>query len=168
MSALSASIRQLSIDDLPIIIDIINTAAKKYGGVIPADCYHEPYMAEEELAREMTSMTFYGFLEDNKTIGVAGFQPVADVTLIRHAYVRPEHQRKGIGAVLLDHLKNLTRTRRLLVGTWASAQWAVDFYEKQGFGLLTDKDNLLARYWKISPRQIETSVVLGMELEGRE
>jgi GNAT superfamily N-acetyltransferase len=165
MSVSAASIRRLSIDDLPVILDIINAAAKKYGGVIPADCYHEPYMPGAELAREISRMTFYGFVENDSIAGVAGFQPVADVTLIRHAYVRPEHQRKGIGARLLDHIKNLTRTRHLLVGTWAAAQWAVDFYRKQGFTLLPDKDDLLARYWKIPARQTETSIVLGLELE---
>jgi GNAT superfamily N-acetyltransferase len=165
MSISAASIRRLSIDDLPVVLDIINAAANKYSGVIPADCYHEPYMLEAELAREMARMTFYGVVENDSIAGVAGFQQVGDVTLIRHAYVRPEHQRKGIGARLLDHLKNLTRTRRLLVGTWAAAQWAVDFYRKQGFSLLPDKDVLLARYWKIPARQIETSVVLGLELE---
>ncbi len=161
----SSTIRRLSHAELPVVLDIINAAAKKYGGVIPDDCFHEPYMTREELTREMSAMDFYGWVEDGKVAGTAGFQPVADVTLIRHAYVLPDYQRKGIGAALLDHLKKRTRTRRLLVGTWAAAYWAVGFYQKQGFELLPDKDALLARYWQISPRQIETSVVLGMDME---
>ena len=161
----SSAIRRLSTAELPVVLDIINAAANRYSGVIPTDCYHEPYMTPDELKREMSAMEFYGWIEDGKMAGVAGFQPVADVTLIRHAYVLPEHQRKGIGTRLLDHLKNLTKTRRLLVGTWAAATWAVGFYQKYGFELLPEKDELLARYWKISLRQIETSVVLGIDIE---
>lgn len=167
MSGDSSSIITLTATEAPVILGIIDAAAKRYGGVIPADCYHEPYMTCDELAREMASMTFYGYVEDGKIAGVAGFQPVTNVTLIRHAYVLPEHQRKGIGSKLMDHVKTLTRTRRLLVGTWAAAYWAVGFYQKYGFKLLPDKDELLARYWRISQRQIETSVVLGMQMEPR-
>ncbi len=161
----SATIRRLSGVDLSVMLNIINAAAAKYGGVIPPDCYHEPYMTEEELAREMSSMAFYGWTEAGKLVGVAGLQSVSDVTLVRHVYVIPDSQGKGIGTRLLDHLKKLTKTRLLLVGTWAAAYWAVAFYQKYGFTLSSDKDDLLARYWPISPRQIETSVVLGMRLE---
>ena len=165
MSTDSSTIKRLSSADLPVILGIVNTAAKKYGGVIPADCYHDPYMTGEEMAQQMTSMIFYGWSEDDKLIGVAGFQPVADVTLIRHVYVLPEHQGMDVGTKLLDRLKSLTRTRRLLVGTWAAAYWALGFYQKYGFDFLPHKAEVLARYWPISQRQIETSTVLGMELE---
>jgi len=161
----TTSIKRLSPADLPVMFDIINAAAERYRGVIPDYCYHEPYMSREELTREFSAMTFFGWTEDRKIVGVAGFRPVSEVTLIRHAYVLPEYQRKGIGSKLLDHLSSLTGTRRLLVGAWAAAYWALDFYQKYGFKLLPDKDKLLSRYWKISPRQIETSVVLGMELQ---
>ncbi|MEL7561799.1 GNAT family N-acetyltransferase [Dehalogenimonas sp. 4OHTPN] len=161
----SSPIIALAGTETPVILDIINAAAKRYEGIVPRDCYHEPYMSGDELVREMASMIFYGFVENREIVGVAGFQPVADVTLIRHAYVLPGYQRKGIGSRFMEHLKALTKTRSLLVGTWAAAYWAVDFYRKYGFNLLPDKDELLARYWRISPRQIETSVVLGMELE---
>ncbi|MDY6916415.1 MAG: GNAT family N-acetyltransferase, partial [Chloroflexota bacterium] len=135
-----------------------------YQGAIPDDCYHEPYMPMEELSREMAGMTFFGCWEEDRLVGVMGFQPVKDVTLIRHAYVLPEYQRKGIGARLLDHLRSLTGTQRLLVGTWADARWALDFYQKHGFSLMSDKDGLLRTYWDIPDRQVETSVVLGTEL----
>jgi GNAT superfamily N-acetyltransferase len=157
-------IRELSCVDIDCIYDIINSAAGAYKGIIPSDCYHEPYMPKEELQREMKSMTFFGWEEGRKLVGVMGFQPVKDVTLIRHAYVLPDRQGKGVGTRLLDHLKQMTKSRQLLVGTWADATWAVEFYQKQGFKLMPDKDELLMRYWNIPRRQIETSVVLGIDL----
>lgn len=156
-------IKELSLKESQIIYEIINQAASVYKGAIPADCYHEPYMPEEELLSEMESMAFFGWEEEDRLVGVMGFQPIKDVTLIRHAYVIPDYQGKGIGTTLLNHLKQMTKTRQLLVGTWADATWAIAFYQKQGFNLLPDKDALLMKYWDIPKRQIETSVVLGME-----
>jgi GNAT superfamily N-acetyltransferase len=157
-------IRELSYVDIDCIYDIINSAAGAYKGIIPSDCYHEPYMPKEELQREMKSMAFFGWEEGRELVGIMGFQPVKDVTLIRHAYVLPDRQGKGLGTRLLDHLKQMTKSRQLLVGTWADATWAVEFYQKQGFKLMLDKDELLMRYWNIPRRQIETSVVLGIDL----
>jgi len=144
---------------------IINEAAQAYQGVIPADCYHQPYMAMDELKREMSEMVFFGWEVKGELVGVTGFQRVEDVTLIRHAYVLSQWQRQGIAGRLLNHLKELVTTPRLLVGTWASAYWAITFYQKRGFTLLPDKDELLRTYWDIPQRQIETSVVLGMDIE---
>jgi len=157
-------IKKLVPEDENAIWGIINEAAKAYKGAIPDDCYHEPYMSREELRSEMKNMTFFGWYERGGLVGVMGFQPVKGVTLIRHAYVLPDYQGKGIGTKLLGHLKRMTSTRHLLVGTWADAGWAIAFYEKQGFKLLPDKDELLKLYWQISQRQIDTSVVLGIEL----
>ncbi len=151
-------------EDIERIYFIINEAARAYEGAIPADCYHQPYMSREELGREMKRMAFFGWEVGGEIIGVMGFEPVKDVTLIRHAYVLPRWQRQGIGSRLLFHLRGLVTTSRLLVGTWADAGWAIDFYKKHGFSLLPDKDKLLETYWDIPRRQIETSVVLGVEL----
>jgi GNAT superfamily N-acetyltransferase len=158
-------IRELSFKEAQVIYEIINQAAFAYKGLIPADCYHEPYMPEEELFSEMKSMTFFGWEKRDKLVGVMGFQPIKDVTLIRHAYVLPDYQGKGIGTKLLNHLKRITKTRHLLVGTWADATWAIEFYQKQGFKLMPNKDALLMKYWDIPKRQIETSVVLGVETQ---
>jgi GNAT superfamily N-acetyltransferase len=158
-------IRQLVVHDAPFVQEVINQAAAAYAGHIPSDCYHVPYMTEDELDREMARITFYGWEEKNGLVGVAGLEPVSDVTLIRHAYVRPGWQRHGIGSALMAHLKGLTRTPRLLVGTWAGADWAIRFYESHGFNLLADKDRVLNTYWCLPPRQIETSVVLGLEMK---
>jgi len=155
-------IRELSPKDAFTIYEIINAAAQAYKGIIPDDCYHEPYMPKEELQEEMKNVTFFGWEEKGKLVGVMGFQPVKDVTLIRHAYVLPNYQRKGIGTRLLSHLKLMTKTKELLVGTWADAVWAIDFYQKHGFRIMPDKDKLLNVYWNIPQRQIETSVVLGI------
>lgn len=124
-------------------------------------------MPLKDLCKEMTDIIFFGYEEDSKLLGVAGFQPVKDVTLLRHTYVLPEHQRRGIGGRLLSHIKGITVTEQLLVGTWKAATWTIRFYEKHGFKLLPDKDELLRRYWKIPKRQIELSVVLGTTIDNQ-
>ena len=157
-------IRQCQQGDTKRIHTIINEAARAYQGVIPFDCFHQPYMSREELEREMKRMTFFGWEANGELVGVMGFEPIKDVTLVRHAYVLPRWQRQGIGSKLLGYLKGLVITSRLLVGTWADAHWAIDFYQKHGFSLRPDKDELLKTYWDIPHRQIETSVVLGIEM----
>jgi GNAT superfamily N-acetyltransferase len=157
-------ITELTGKDTAAIFNVINSAAAVYKGVIPEDCYHQPYMPLEELKSEMKKMTFYGWRGKGELIGVIGYQPIKDVTLIRHAYVLPEHQRKGIGSRLLEHIRGMTNTRQLLVGTWADAVWAINFYKHHGFKLRPDKDFLLQTYWTISKRQIDISVVLAIEL----
>ncbi len=157
-------IRQCQPGDARRIYFIINEAAKAYRSVIPADCYHQPYMPLDELEREMRQMTFFGWEAQGELIGVIGFQPVKDVTLIRHAYVLPQWQKQGIGSKLLVHLKGLVTTPRLLVGTWADAYRAISFYQKHGFSLLPNKDELLKTYWDIPQRQIDTSITMGIDI----
>ncbi len=155
-------IRECQPGEIKRIYYIINEAAKAYEGVIPADRYHQPYMPMDELEQEMKQITFFGEEVNGELVGVMGFQPVKNVTLIRHAYVLPQWQKQGIGSQLLNHFMGLVATSRLLVGTWADARWAIDFYQRHGFNLLPDKDELLKTYWDIPQRQIETSVVLGI------
>ena len=156
-------IRKCQPDDTERIYFIINEAARAYEGMIPTDCYQQPYMSSDELEREMKRMTFFGWEVNGELVGITGLEPIKDVILIRHAYVLPRWQKQGIGSKLLNHLKSLVTTSRLLVGTWADAQWAIDFYQKRGFVLLPDKDELLKTYWDVPQRQIDTSVVLGVE-----
>ena len=148
--------------DVPAIFDIINDAAQAYKGIIPADRWHEPYMDAAQLEREISDgVVFWGVDEQDELAGVMGIQAVRDVDLIRHAYVRPEHQGRGIGRALLEHL--VARAERpLLVGTWAAAEWAIRFYERNGFQTVgeAEKNRLLRAYWSIPERQVETSVVL--------
>ena len=142
---------------------VINDAAQVYQGVIPDDRRKEPYMSAEELKAEIKDgIRFFGWVEDNHLLGVAGIQAIKDTTLIRHTYVATKRQRGGIGSRLLKHLMNLARTPEILVGTWADATWAIHFYQKHGFNLVSheEKDKLLRAYWNIPNRQIETSVVL--------
>jgi GNAT superfamily N-acetyltransferase len=144
---------------------IINDAASAYRGIIPADRWHEPYMTREELEKQIgEGVEFWQFVEDETIIGVMGIQYKEDVTLIRHAYVRTIARKKGIGSKLLAHLCAMTTTP-ILIGTWADATWAIEFYQKHGFRLLLneEKNNLLLKYWSVPPRQIETSVVLANE-----
>ncbi len=148
--------------DFETIYRIVNDAARAYEGVIPADCYHRPYMTREELRREIDDgVAFWGYRIDGDVSGVMGIQDVRDVTLIRHAYVAKAHQGRGIGSALIRHLLTLT-DRPTLVGTWQAAEWAVRFYERHGFVLVSParKNLLLQKYWNISSRQVETSVVL--------
>jgi len=155
-------IRPCREDEGGAILEIVNAGAEAYRGVIPDDCWHEPYMSSRELDAEIAAgVRFWAYELGATVLGVMGVQPKSDVDLIRHAYVRPGNQRRGIGGALLRHLQRMTG-RRLLVGTWAAAEWAIDFYRRHGFELVTlqRKDELLRMYWDIGDRQIETSVVL--------
>jgi N-acetylglutamate synthase-like GNAT family acetyltransferase len=155
-------IRRCEEQDFESIYAIINDGAQAYRGTIPEDRWTEPYMSREKLQHEINDgVVFWGYQEDGTLIGVMGIQPVRDVILIRHAYVRTGNQKKGIGSQLLSHLRQLTEAP-VLIGTWADAIWAIRFYESHGFRRVSrdDKDRLLKRYWTIPERQIETSVVL--------
>ena len=146
----------------PVICEIINAAAEAYRGAIPADRWHDPYMSAQELDSEISmGVAFWAYERDGAVAGVMGIQPVRDVDLIRHAYVRPGSQRHGVGAALITHIRTLS-SRRMLVGTWAAASWAVRFYQRHGFALVSpdQKAALLKSYWTIPERQVETSVVL--------
>src|SRR4030043_1682985 len=148
------------------ILNVVNDAPQAYKGVIPEDRWKEPYMPASELKEEVESgVEFYGWKENNALVAVMGIQLVNDVTLLRHAYVLTNHQRRGIGEKLLKHLISLARTSTVLVGTWEAAYWAVRFYEKHGFRLVPseEKGRLLRKYWNIPERQIETSVVLKLK-----
>jgi GNAT superfamily N-acetyltransferase len=143
----------------------VNAAAEAYREVIPPDRWHEPYMPADELDAEIAAgVAFWAYEEDGALLGIMGIQAVRDVDLIRHAYVAPEHQRRGIGGALLRHLA-ANATRRMLVGTWADAGWAIDFYRRHGFELLPRDEGaeLLSSYWTIPERQIDTSVVLASD-----
>ncbi len=155
-------IRKCDGRDLETIYSIINDAAKKYNGFIPKDRWKVPYMPLEELKHEIEGgVVFWGYERNGELIGVMGIQHVKDVTLIRHAYVHPSDQGKGVGSNLLSFLCKKT-TRPILIGTWADAVWAVRFYENRGFGLVSpkDKNRLLKKYWSIPESQVQTSVVL--------
>ena len=155
-------IRRCTADDFEAIYEIVNDAARAYQGVIPEDRWQEPYMPREELRHEIgEGVLFWGWEPNGPLVGVMGLQEVQDVTLIRHAYVRTARRNQGIGGGLLSHLKTQA-DRPLLVGTWAAAVWAIRFYEKHGFQLVSpeEKNRLLKKYWSIPDRQVETSVVL--------
>ena len=156
-------IRRCRPDEAPAILAIVNAAAARYRGAIPDDCWHEPYMPATQLAQDVAAgVTFWGVEDESgELVGVMGIQQVRDVDLIRHAYVRPDQQGRGIGGKLLAHLEALSR-QAILIGTWRDAAWAVRFYQRHGYVLVAEAETapLLRRYWTVSPRQIETSVVL--------
>jgi GNAT superfamily N-acetyltransferase len=163
------TIRPCRRDERSVISDIINAAAEAYRGVIPEDRWHDPYMGPRELDSEISGgVVFWAYESGGEVIGVMGIQSVRDVDLIRHAYVRPGNQRRGIGAALIRHIRSLS-SRQMLVGTWAAATWAISFYQRHGFVLVSpeQKTLLLKTYWTIPERQVETSVVLaGPPLSG--
>ena len=155
-------IRQSVAADVAAIAALINEAAQAYRGVIPADRWHEPYMPTDQLEKEIANgVVFWVAEQEGRLSGVMGIQDKGDVALVRHAYVAPTLQRSGVGTRLLRHVEGLT-DKPILIGTWASASWAIEFYERNGFTVVpnNDKDRLLRTYWSIPARQIETSVVL--------
>jgi N-acetylglutamate synthase-like GNAT family acetyltransferase len=155
-------IRRCDERDFELIWTIINDGAQAYKGIIPEDRWTEPYMSQEKLRHEIDDgVVFWGYEENGTLTGVMGLQEVMDVTLIRHAYVLTSRQRRGIGGSLLTHLLALANSP-VLIGTWADAVWAIRFYEKNGFQLVSteEKNRLLKKYWSVPERQIETSVVL--------
>ncbi len=148
--------------DTQQICEVINEASKAYLGVIPGDCWHEPYMPLDELQVELAAgVSFVGYTAHDELLGVMGSQAVHDVTLIRHAYVRTAHQGQGVGHELLTHLL-LQTSQSVLVGTWSTATWAINFYKRHGFRLTSRKETrrLLCRYWSVPERQIQESTVL--------
>jgi GNAT superfamily N-acetyltransferase len=158
----STNIRRCPDEQRAAILQLINSSAEAYRHTIPPDCWKEPYMPEHELEHEIASgVNFWGYHSGQTLAGVMGLQSVRDVDLIRHAYVLPSMQQRGIGSALLQHCCALS-PRRVLVGTWAAATWAIDFYRRHGFTLLPADEAaaLLRSYWMISERQLETSVVL--------
>ena len=159
---MTGAMRRCTPADITAIEEIINDAARKYKGAIPADRWHEPYMPREQLEAEIEAgVEFWGWDDGGELLGVMGIQDVKDATLIRHAYVRTTLQGSGIGSALMAALVPKARNR-LMVGTWAAAEWAIRFYERHGFRLVSreEKDRLLDTYWSIPGRQRDTSVVL--------
>jgi N-acetylglutamate synthase-like GNAT family acetyltransferase len=155
-------IRRCKESDFNTIFEIINDAARAYKGVIPEDRWNEPYMPFEELMSEIEDgVVFWGLERNGQLLGVMGIQDKDDVTLIRHAYVRTRAQKMGIGTKLLQHLESMTE-KPVLIGTWSASLWAISFYEKNGYTLVSEeeKNRLLSNYWSIPDRQVETSVVL--------
>ena len=162
-------IRPCDKKDFDSIYSIINEAARIYRDVIPEDRWKEPYMSYDELQHEIDEgVLFWGYQQSAELVGVMGIQHVQDVTLIRHAYIRPANQNQGIGGKLLSELRTQT-DRQILIGTWAAAVWAIRFYEKNDFRLVSprEKDRLLKKYWSIPDRQVETSVVLADEIKDK-
>lgn len=160
--AARGTLRPCGHDEADAVLGVINAASTIYEGVIPADCWHDPYMSRAKLASDMDAgVAFHGIDLSGALVAVMGLQRVRDVDLIRHAYVLPEHQGRGVGGALIRHIETQS-ARPILVGTWAAATWAIGFYQRHEYALTSerDKDRLLRTYWTVSQRQIETSVVL--------
>jgi len=161
---------KVTANDFQNVLTVVNDAAIAYKGKIPPDRWKMPYMTEQELMEEIQKgVEFFGWKENEIFVAVMGIQLVNDVTLIRHAYTLTNRQRKGLGKKLLQHLLKLARTAKIYVGTWENAVWAIEFYQKHGFELVSveEKNKLLKRHWSIPDRQVETSVVLELKRQPR-
>ena len=155
-------IRSCTVADFAAILAVINDGAEAYRGAIPVGCMHDPYMPDAHLAAEIAAgVVFAAEVAEGRVRGVMGLQDKGDVVLIRHAYVATAWQRQGIGAALLDYWRRRT-ARPILIGTWAAARWAVNFYTRHGFTVVpeAEKNRLLAAYWTVPPEQVAHSVVL--------
>jgi GNAT superfamily N-acetyltransferase len=164
---MQTAIRLCTREETGAVLAIINDAAQAYKDVIPPDRWHDPYMTAVELRTEIAQgVVFWGALRASELIGVAGLQDQGDVVLVRHAYVATDAQRHGCGSALLRHLERRVDDKPILIGTWADARWAIDFYRKAGYTLVPTarKNALLEQYWTIPPRQVATSVVLAKRL----
>ncbi len=160
-------IRKCNESDIDVIYEIINDAAQAYKGIIPEDRWHNPYMSLTELRQEiLDGIIFWGLVDNHELVSVMGMQDKNEVALIRHAYTRTARRNEGIGSRLLRHLESTT-DKPILIGTWADATWAIAFYQRNNYHLLPvqEKEQLLRKYWTISERQIETSVVLSNKLD---
>ena len=165
---LKGSVRELAARDIDTMYEIINEAAKAYGQVLPPQAYHEPQMPMNELRREIERIRFFVYEENGELLGVIGYEYVEDVALIRHAYVRPGAQRKGIGTLLLHHIESIImqsqRTMKIIIGTYTTATWAISFYEKHGYRKSTNPQHILARYYDIPEVQRVNSLILEKDL----
>lgn len=162
-------IRRLRENEVSDALRVINDAARAYKRILSSHVYKEPQMALREFLDEAERIGFYVVEDEARIIGVMGYEYVEDVVLIRHAYVKPGRQRKGVGSLLLRHLEDLIRSEnrasRIVVGTYADAYWAVDFYRKHGYKPVSDHDATLRRYYVIPDIQRENSIALEKEIE---
>ena len=148
-------IRKSEEADLAAVLAIVNDAAQAYRGVIPADRWHEPYMPADELVKEIADGVVFWVAEKNGRLsGVMGIQDKGDVALVRHAYVAPSMQRKGVGTRLLRHVEGLV-DKPILIGTWADASWAIDFYRKNGFTVVPNARPIA---WASASESVEPTI----------
>ena len=157
-------IREMEEGDVAEALRVINEAAKAYREVLPSHVYREPQMTAEEFMRERRRIRFFVAEVEGEIIGVIGYEYVGDVALVRHAYVKPQYQRRGVGTALLNHVEEIVvsegKVDTLIVGTYRDAYWAIAFYSKHGYRLAADSDPILRKYYDIPDIQRENSVAL--------
>ena len=164
--------RHCTQEDLEIILQIINEAAKAYGAVLPPPVYHEPQMAMEELQREIKRVSFLAYEENGNMLGVMGYEFLDDVALIRHAYTRPTSQGRGIGTLLLRRIEEIitdsNKASRIIIGTYTLATWAIAFYERHGYRKSRNPQEILTKYYDIPEVQRLNSLTLEKTLKHAE
>lgn len=159
------TIRALTLADRDAALEVINSAARWYRGFLPPEEVHDPEMTAAQWDEEARRLTWYGGFLDGALVGVMGLEYAHDAALLRHAYILPEHQHRGIGLRLGEHLEDLVRReragrglRRIIVGTYARNYKARGALEKMGYRLSTDSAAVLREYYAIPEDRLRASV----------
>ena len=140
-------------------VSLINEAAQWYREFLPEAEVAGPEMTAEEWDAEALRMTWYGAFVEDQLVGVMGAENVHDVVLLRHAYVRPDRQRRGVGSALVRHAENrVSGGGRIVVGTYAANHKARNALERAGYRLSDDPEAVLRAYYDIPEDRLLSSV----------
>lgn len=152
-------IRALVPGDRNAALAVINTAARWYRDFLSAEDFHDPEMTPEQWEAEARRLAWYGVFDGDVLVAVGGLEHVRDAALLRHGYVLPEYQRRGVGALLREHLEQQARgVSRIVVGTYAGNYKARGALDKAGYRLSADSEAVLRAYYAIPEDRLKSSV----------
>ena len=164
----NVKIEELKREEFTEALEVLNEAAKPYKKVLPPEAYKEPQMSVEEFSSEAERIKFLTAKLDDEIVGVMGYEYVGDVALVRHGYVKPSHQRMNIGSILLENIEKKIRkegkVKKMIVGMYRRAYWAVSFWSKHGFMLQDNSEEALRKYYNIPEVQIKNSIAMCKEI----
>lgn len=159
------SIRALAPGDRDAALAVINTAARWYRDFLPSEDVHDPEMTPEQWEAEARRLAWYGAFDGDVLVAVGGLEHVRDAALLRHGYVLPEYQRRGVGALLREHLEQqVGGVTRIIVGTYAGNYKARGALAKAGYLLSADPEAVLRAYYAIPEDRLASSVTYEKQL----